>query len=146
MLIDLSHSSDRASEEVIEASRAPCCFSHTFARELFNNPRGRADDLLKMMAERGGVIGIAAVPNLISNKPVQSIFNVLEHLDHIVKLVGIDHVAIGTDCLFGDHVMMHKYLLQIMDMTKALHDFAAPYIEYIQPVAQFHPRLGDPGV
>ncbi len=132
VLIDLSHSSDLASKETIEASRVPCCFTHTFARGIYDNPRGKSDDLLKLIARRGGVIGIAAVPNLISRKPVQTIFESLDHLDYMVKLVGIDHVAIGTDSMYGDHVAMHKHMRQVMDMTKALDEFPAPYLEYIE--------------
>lgn len=130
MLIDLSHSSDLTSRETIEASKAPCCFSHTFARGVFNNPRGKSDELLKLLAQKGGVIGIAAVPNLISRKPVQAIFDVLDHLDYIVKLVGIDHVAIGTDCMFGDHVAFHKQMLKIMGLP--LSEFPAACIDYIE--------------
>ncbi len=137
MLIDLSHSSDLASKETIEASKAPCCFTHTFSRKIFDNPRGKTDDLLQLIARRGGLIGIAAVPNLISHKTVQTIFDVLDHLDYIVKLVGIDHVAIGTDSMYGDHVEMHKYMRKAMDMSKALREFPAPYVEYIENPGQW---------
>lgn len=137
MLIDLSHSSDLASKETIEASKAPCCFTHTFAREIFNNPRGKTDELLKLVARKGGVIGMAVVPNLISSKPVQTIFDVLDHLDYIVKLVGIDHVAIGTDCMFGDHVALHKNMHKIMDMSKALNEFPGAYIDYMENPGQW---------
>ena len=137
MLIDLSHSSDLASKETIDASKAPCCFTHTFARAAFNNPRGKTDALLKLIAQKGGVIGLAAVPNLISRKPVQTIFDVMDHVDYMVKLVGIDHVAIGTDCMYGDHVEMHKYMRGVMNMGKALDEFPAPFVEYIENPGQW---------
>ena len=137
MLIDLSHSSDLSSKETIEASKAPCCFTHTFSRAVFNNPRGKTDDLLKLLAQKGGVIGIAAVPNLISNKPVQTIFDVMDHLDYMVKLVGIDHVAIGTDCMYGDHVEMHKHMRGVMNMSKVLDDLPAPYVDYMENPGQW---------
>ncbi len=132
MLIDLSHSSDIAAKETIEASKAPCAFTHTFARALFENPRGRSDDLLKLLAEHGGVIGVAAVANLMSGKEVQTIFDVIDQVDYLVKLVGVDHVAVGTDAMFGDHVGMHKLMRGVMDMMKALKDLPAPYVEYIE--------------
>jgi len=137
MLIDLSHSSDLSSQETIEASQAPCCFTHTFARAVFNNPRGKTDDLLKLLARKGGVIGIAAVPNLISNKPVQTLFDVMDHLDYMVKLVGPDHVAIGTDCMFGDHVEMHRHMRGVMNMKGVLDDLIAPHLEYIENPGQW---------
>ena len=132
MLIDLSHSSDMSAKETIEASKAPCALTHTFARALFKNPRGRSDDLLKLLAERGGVIGVAAVPNLMSSKEVQTVVDVIDQVDYLVKLVGIDHVAIGTDAMFGDHVGMHKLMRGVMDMMKVLKDLPAPYVEYIE--------------
>jgi membrane dipeptidase len=132
MLIDLSHSSDISAKETIEASKAPCALTHTFARALFENPRGKSDDLLKLLAERGGVIGVAAVANLMSGKEVQTVFDVIDQVDYLVKLVGVDHVAIGTDSMFGDHVGMHKLMRGVMDMMKALKDLPAPYVEYIE--------------
>ena len=137
MLIDLSHSSPIASKETIEASTAPCCFTHTFAQGIFDNPRGKSDELLKQMAERGGVIGVAAVANLISNKEVQTVFDVMDHVDYLVKLVGIDHVSIGTDAMFGDHVGLHKYIRGIMDMTVALKNLPAEYVEHIENPGQW---------
>jgi membrane dipeptidase len=137
MLIDLSHSSDLTSKEVIEASKVPCCFTHAFARRKFDNPRGKPDDLMKLMADRGGVIGVSAVPNLISNKPVQTIFDVMDHLDYLVKLVGIEYVAIGTDCNFGDHVAINKHMGAMMDMKKVFPEFPAPYTDYIENPGQW---------
>jgi membrane dipeptidase len=147
ILIDLSHSSDLASKETIEASKAPCCFTHTFARSVFKNPRGKPDDLLRLLAKKGGVIGIAAVPNLISNKPVQTIFDVMDHLDYMVKLVGIDHVAIGTDCMYGDHVEMHKHMRGVMNMSKVLDDLPAPAgIRRTRASGQLRLRPRRPGI
>ncbi|MBW2149406.1 MAG: membrane dipeptidase [Deltaproteobacteria bacterium] len=137
MLIDLSHSSHIATKETIEASKAPCCCTHTFAQGVYNNPRGKSDDLLKLLTKRGGLIGVAAVPNLISNKEVQTVFDVIDHVDYLVKLVGIDHVAIGTDAMFGDHVGLHKYVRGIMDMTIALKELPATHVEYIENPGQF---------
>ncbi len=137
MLIDLSHSSPIATKEAFEASKAPCCCTHALARGVYDNPRGKSDDLIKLMAEHGGLIGIAAVPNLISNKEVQTVFDVIDHVDYLVKLVGIDHVAIGTDALFGDHVSLHKYIRGIMDMTIALKELPATHLEYIENPGQW---------
>ena len=149
MLIDLSHSSDLASKETIEASKAPCCFTHTFSRAVFNNPRGKTDDLLKLIAQKGGVIGMAAVPNLISRKPVQTIFDVMDHVDYMVKLVGIDHVAIGTDCMYGDHVEMHRTMREGHEYGQGPRRIPRPLRGIHRepgPVAQFRPRLGRPGI
>ena len=64
----------------------------------------RKDEELLACAQKGGIIGITAVPNRLSNDPEQSIESVLDHYDYMVNLVGVDHVAIGTDTGIGDTV------------------------------------------
>jgi len=60
-------------------------------------------------AAKGGVIGIEAAPHttLSANHLLRSIESFMEHFEYCVNLVGIDHVAIGPDTLFGDHVGLH---------------------------------------
>ncbi len=139
ILIDLSHASPIASREAIEASKAPCCISHTFARGVHNTPRGASDELCKLLANHGGLIGVFAVTNVLSNKKVQTVFDVIDHVDYLVKLVGIDHVAIGTDTMFGDHVALHKHAVKGSMQMKGYLDesFPAPYTDYIENASQW---------
>lgn len=137
MLIDLSHSSPQTSKDAILASKAPCCCTHTLARSLHDNPKGKSDDLCKLLVERGGVIGVEAVPNITSQKETQTVFDVMDHVDYLVRLVGIDSVAIGTDVLFGDHVGLHKVIRGIMNLTDMVKDFPATHIEYIENPGQW---------
>ena len=137
VLIDVSHSSPIAVKEAIEASEAPCCDTHAFARGVHDNPKAKSDDLLKLLAERGGIIGVSAVPNITCSKEVQTIFDVIDHVDYIVKLVGVDHVAIGTDTMFGDHVAFHKYIREIINLTDMVKDFPATHFEYIENPGQW---------
>ena len=108
MVVDVSHASSRTAMDAIEASEAPVTFSHdgsfTLASHSFQARRLRKDEELLACAQKGGVIGITAVPNRLSNDPEQSIECVLDHYDYMVQLVGIDHVAIGTDTSIGDSV------------------------------------------
>ncbi len=108
MVVDVSHASYRTALDAIEASEAPVTFSHdgsyTLASHSLQARRLRKDDELLACARRGGVIGITAVPNRLSNDPEQSIECVLDHYDYMVNLVGVDHVAIGTDTSIGDMV------------------------------------------
>jgi membrane dipeptidase len=137
MLIDVSHSSPIATKETIEASKAPCSCTHTFARGVYDNPKGKSDDLLKLMAERGGVIGVEAVPNITCFKKEQTVFDVMDHVDYLVKLVGVDHVAIGTDIMFGDHVEFHKYVREIINLTDVVKAFPATHMEHIENPGQW---------
>jgi len=137
ILIDLSHSSPQTSLDAIEASKAPCCCTHTLARGLHDNPKGKSDDLCKGLAERGGVIGVEAVPNITSQKETQTVFDVIDHVDYLGNLVGIDHVAIGTDALFGDHVGLHKVIRGLVNLTDMVKEFPATHFEYIENPGQW---------
>ncbi len=100
VLIDLSHCGPQTSMDAIRASRAPAAFTHTLAKRLYNHDRGKDDALLKAIAEKGGYIGILAVAGFLTDRPQTTIDDAMDHLDYVVKLVGIDHVGLGTD-FFG---------------------------------------------
>lgn len=137
ILIDFSHSSDRSLREGMEASEIPCCLTHAIAKGVYDVPKGRSDKILEFVAERDGVIGVEAVPNITSKKEIQTVFDVIDHVDYIVRLVGVDHVAIGTDTLFGDHVALHKAIRGILGTSTArLSEFPATHIEYIENPGQ----------
>ena len=109
MVVDVSHASFRTAMDAIEASNTPVTFSqhdgsYTLASDSLQARRLRKDEELLACAKKGGVIGITAVPNRLSNDPEQSIECVLDHYDYMVKLVGVNHVAIGTDTSIGDMV------------------------------------------
>jgi membrane dipeptidase len=108
MVVDLSHAGSRTALEAIDQSRAPVVFSHNAAHAIWPTPRTRRDAELVACASKGGLICVTAVPNSLSQDPHQDINCVLDHYDYLVKLVGVEHVGIGTDTLVGDHVGLHK--------------------------------------
>lgn len=108
MVIDVSHASFKTAMEAIERSAAPILYSHNAAYTLRPNRRTRRDEELLACAKKGGLIAITAVPNSLSDDPKQDINCVLDHYDYMVRLVGVDHVGIGTDTLIGDHVGFHE--------------------------------------
>ena len=107
MVVDVSHAGFRTAMDAIQYSRAPILFSHNAAYTLRPTQRARKDDELVACARAGGLIAITAVPNSLSDQPHQDINCVLDHYDYLVRLVGVDHVGIGTDMLIGDHVAYH---------------------------------------
>jgi membrane dipeptidase len=111
MAIDLSHASFRTAMDAIRFSQTPVTFSHNAAYTLRPTPRTRKDEELTACAEKGGLIAITAVPNALSDDPKQDIDCVLDHYDYMVRLVGVDHVGIGTDTNIGDHVAFHRVML-----------------------------------
>jgi membrane dipeptidase len=111
MAIDLSHAGSRTAFETIALSQAPVVFSHNAAAAIRPTRRARSDAELRAVADRGGLVCVTAVPNSLSDDPHQDINCVLDHYDYLVKLVGVDHVGIGTDTQVGDHVGFHRVLL-----------------------------------
>jgi membrane dipeptidase len=132
MVIDLSHAGTRTALEAIERSRVPVVFSHNAAGAIWPTNRTRGDAELTACADRGGLICITAVPNSLSDDPHQDIGCVLDHYDYMVKLVGIDHVGIGTDTQIGDHVGFHKVA---MGRDMAGRQFPAPYLNGLESPA-----------
>jgi len=100
LLVDVSHCGPRTSMDAALKSEAPIACTHTLAKKLYAHDRGKSDDLLKAVAERGGYIGILAVPGFLTERPETTVRDFLDHLDYVVDLVGLDHVGIGTD-FFG---------------------------------------------
>ncbi len=109
MAIDISHSGDVTSRDVIDASRVPVLITHAGSRAVWDSARMKPDEVITACAERGGVIGVEAAPHTTVSRDHRrhTIESVMDHFTHCVDLVGIDHVAFGPDTLFGDHVGLH---------------------------------------
>jgi membrane dipeptidase len=99
ILVDLSHCGDATTNDTIDISDDPIVFSHACARSLTAHVRNKTDDQIKAMAEKGGVIGITSYTPLIWSKwgVRPTITDLLDHIDYVVKLVGVDHVGIASD-------------------------------------------------
>jgi membrane dipeptidase len=130
MIIDLSHASFKTAMDAIQFSDAPVIFSHNAAHTVWPTPRCRKDEELLACAHKGGLIAITAVPNSLSNDPAQDINCVLDHYDYMVKLVGIDHVGIGTDTSVGNHVDFHRVVL-----GRKPEQLPAPYLNGLESPA-----------
>ena len=131
MAVDLSHASFRTAMDAIEFSAAPVVFSHNAAYTLRPVRRTRKDEELLACAKKGGLIAITAVPNSLSDDPEQDIKCVLDHYDYMVRLVGVDHVAIGTDTMIGDHVAFHRNMMR----RDGPREFPAPYLDGLESPA-----------
>ncbi len=105
ILIDVSHLNDPGFWDVMEFSKESVIASHSNCRALVNHPRNLTDEQIQAIAERGGVIGMNAAGLFIDEKN-PTLDRLLDHIDHIVELVGIKHVGLGLD--FFDYTL--KYL------------------------------------
>jgi membrane dipeptidase len=134
MTIDTAHCGDRTALDAIELSEAPTLISHVGARALWNTRRMKPDPVLKACAEKGGVIGVEAAPHttLTHRHPLHSIESTMEHLAYIADLAGIDHVALGPDTLFGDHVGLHQVFSRQLSIGSAHAGVEYEEVPYVQ--------------
>ncbi len=98
MIIDVSHGSDKLFYDVIELTDKPIVASHSNARKINWCPRNLSDDMILKLKDNGGVMGINYCPAFVSKETdVNQIPMIVEHIKHIVKVGGIETVALGSD-------------------------------------------------
>ncbi len=97
MVVDLSHVGPQTSLEVIEHSEKPVAVTHSNAMSLYHHKRSKSDELLKALAAKGGIMGCATYPNLVGDEYGASLEKWCEMVARTVDIMGIDHVALGTD-------------------------------------------------
>jgi membrane dipeptidase len=96
VMVDLSHSGRQTCLDAVRCSSRPVSINHTGCRALVDLPRNKSDEELRLVAERGGFIGIYFMPFLNPSGHATAT-DVLEHLEHALRVCGEDHVGIGTD-------------------------------------------------
>ena len=134
MLIDLSHCGVQTTLDAIEASKDPVMCNHTGARALYPQmKRLKTDEELKALAAKGGIAGVSAIPNQLSGNAEQGIEDMLNHIDYMVKLIGVDHVALGLDNVFHDQVAYHRQAAQTTFKLEYIgQELNAPYMYGIE--------------
>ncbi len=144
MLVDLSHCGVKTTFDAIEVSKKTPVFSHSNCRALNDNMRCKSDAQIKALAAKGGVMGITTVNFFVSNKPKSTLDDFIAHIEHVAKLVGVEHVGIGSDSSIGGW-------RQSFPDEKAFWDFHSqfkfkpgadvrwpPFIEEIDVPEKFH--------
>jgi membrane dipeptidase len=107
--IDVSHCGLRTTSDAIEHSTKPVAISHSGCRAVADRPRSKPDDILKRMADKGGVIGIYLMPFLtMRGQPTSD--DVVRHVEHAINVCGEDHVGIGSDLSISPHVVDAEYM------------------------------------
>jgi membrane dipeptidase len=112
MAIDISHCGDQTSLDALSLSQSPVLITHSVARSLNpSHPRTKSDEAIRLMAKTGGVMGIGFLRVFIRDREPTTIEHALDHFDHVIKLVGIEHVAIGSDiALYGYDALPRAYV------------------------------------
>jgi len=99
MMLDVSHSGHQTSLEAVQLARAPC-ITHANAYAVTANDRNKHDEVLRIVAEKGGVIGLCGLPRAVHH-PDPTLAHMLDHLDYLVKTMGAEHVGLGLDYVEG---------------------------------------------
>lgn len=100
VLVDLSHSGRQTTMDGVAFSDKPVAFTHTMCETLRpNHPRAKTDSQIRALAEKGGVIGLAALGYFVGTDPggATTIETYADHIDHAIGVAGLEHVALATD-------------------------------------------------
>lgn len=97
MVVDLSHCSDKTTLEAIRLSTKPCAVTHAGCRALYPTLRNKPDEVIRALTEKGGYFGIYNMSVWLTDRDTASVADVVDHIDHVVKLGGIDLPGFGSD-------------------------------------------------
>lgn len=97
VMVDLSHAAESSFYDALEISSTPIVCSHSNCRALCDHPRNLTDDQLRALAKAGGVAHTTFYPGFLRQADEATILDGIAHLEHAIKIMGIDHVGIGTD-------------------------------------------------
>jgi membrane dipeptidase len=114
ILIDLSHCGARTTADAIDVSRRPVAITHAGCAALAQNSRNKTDEMLKQLANRGGLFGVNLMPFLRENGQAYAA-DVIRHIEHAWNVSGEEHVGIGTDGFIGAVHLTPEYRQQLKE-------------------------------
>lgn len=142
ILLDLSHCGPRTTLDGIRAASGPVSVTHTGCKAVFDHPRSKDDETLRLLAEGGGVVGVYLMP-FLNPEGAPTAEDVLRHIEHALDVCGEDHVGIGSDQgivpldVSGDF----RERFDAVSADRAAAGIAAPREDTIPYVPQLnHPR------
>lgn len=121
IVVDLAHANDRTFFETLELSAQPCIFSHGCVFAITPHFRGLMDDQIRALAENGGVMGLACYHKFI-HQHEPSMDRLLDQVEHVLNLVGPDHLGLGTDYdgLPDEAVPIPPHVGRLPELTEAM--------------------------
>jgi microsomal dipeptidase-like Zn-dependent dipeptidase len=97
LMVDLSHANEKSFYDALQISSTPIVCSHSNCRALCDHPRNLTDDQLRALAQAGGVAHTTLYHGFLRKEGEATIIDAINHLEHAIDVMGIDHVGIGTD-------------------------------------------------
>lgn len=98
LIVDVTHAGWQTGLEAAQASTKPMVDSHTTCASLYKHIRGKPDEVIRAIVDTGGLVGICGIPAYLGG--TGDINAMLDHIDHVARRFGVDHVAIGTDRVY----------------------------------------------
>ena len=123
IVVDLSHCGEATSRDGIAVSTRPPAFTHTMCKAVYDHVRAKSDDLLKAIADKGGIVGIATLGYFIGPSAGTTFADYLRHVDHAVKVAGIEHVGLASD-----------YSIRGIEKTHTRDTWYVPRLSSFKPV------------
>jgi membrane dipeptidase len=124
MLVDVSHCGPQTTLDAIELSKGPIAITHSNCMALNDHPRLKSDEAIRKLAAKGGVIGMTGVRNFVRDREPTTIDHLIDHIDHVVGLVGIDHVGFGSDAdLLGYDALPEEQQKWLRSLYKPSYGF-----------------------
>lgn len=121
MMVDLSHGSERSFYDALDISQLPIVCTHSSARALCNHPRNLTDDQLRALARKGGVAQVTFYHGFLRPDPEPAtVLDALNHLRHMVEVMGVEHVGIGTDFDGDGGVPGCAHAAELLNLTRIL--------------------------
>ena len=117
IMVDLSHAGEKSFYDALELSKSPIIASHSSCRAICNHPRNLTDEQIVALAQKGGVMQICIYDHFLNNDGFASVKTIADHIDHVVNLVGVDYVGIGTDFDGGGGVPGCNGANEIINLT-----------------------------
>lgn len=129
MLLDVSHLNEKSFWDVLEESEGPVIASHSNCKSICDVLRNLSDKQLLKIAERGGIVGINSFNQFVhKDREKQNIKMLTKHIEHMIDIMGIEHVGIGLDyCDFLDDSSMNSFSEQENSYTLGLEDSSKTY-------------------
>ncbi|MBR4898217.1 MAG: membrane dipeptidase [Prevotella sp.] len=97
LMVDLSHAGDKSFFDALEISKTPIVCTHSSCRALCDHPRNLTDEQMRRLAQAGGVMQVTLYNGFLRKDGKATILDAIDHLEHAIKVMGIDHVGLGTD-------------------------------------------------
>jgi microsomal dipeptidase-like Zn-dependent dipeptidase len=120
MMVDLSHASEKSFYDAMDISQVPIVCSHSSCRSLCDHPRNLTDEQMKRLANSGGVMQVTFYEGFLRTDSKACIADAIEHINHAVNIMGIEHVGIGTDFDGDGGVPGLAHAGELINLTRAL--------------------------